>query len=66
MDTGVPKLHYSRFNSAVTLLKYFTYLIISDRLVKFNMEIKFNICSVLLKAASIIQDFDFLMVMFIY
>ena len=49
------------FNSAVTSLKYFTYLIISNRILKFNMEIKFNIFSVFdsLKVASIIQYFHF-------
>ena len=41
-DNGVPELQYSNFNSAVTFLEYFTYLIVSNRLVKFNMEIKFN------------------------
>ena len=63
--TGVLELQYSSFNSAATFQKYFTYLIISTRLVKFNMEIKFNIFSVfdLLEIASIIQDFHFPMVM---
>ena len=39
----------------------FTYIIISNRLVKFNMEIKCNIFSVfeLLKVVSVIQDFHF-------
>ena len=58
-DTGVPELQYSSFNSVLTYLKCFTYLIISNSLVKFDIEIKFNIFSVfdLLKVASFIQDF---------
>ena len=39
----VPELQYSSFNSGVNFLKYFTYLIISNMLVKFNIEIKLNI-----------------------
>ena len=58
-DTGVPELQYSIFNSAVTFKKYCTNLIISNRLVKLNIKIKFNVFPVfnLLKVASIIQDF---------
>ena len=41
-DIGVPVLQYTSFTSAVNFLEYFTYLIVSNKLVKFNMEIKFN------------------------
>ena len=60
-DTSVTELQYSSFHSAVTFLKYFTYVIISNKLVKFNIGIKFNIFSVfdLLKVASITEDFHF-------
>ena len=60
-DTGVSELQYLSFNSVVTFKKCFIYLIISNRLVKSNMKIRFNILLVfdLLKVASIIQDFHF-------
>ena len=62
-DTAVLQLQYSSLSSAVAFLKYFTYLIISNRIVKFNIEIKLNTFSVLLfnllNIASIIQDFHF-------
>ena len=58
---GVPELQYSSFNSSVTFQKCFIYLIISNRLAKFHMEIKFNLLTVfdLQKDASIIHDFHF-------
>ena len=45
-SSGLPERQYSSFNSAVSFLKFFYLSVISNRFVKFNLKMKFNIFQV--------------------